>query len=560
MRKYIFQYKRLLLVTLIFTTMSSALNIACIFSLKYILDYIEMGDIRKLIIISIIAVVITIMDNIISYITQTFIGSYTKNILIKFKNDVFKGIINQNPREFYKSNTAEYISSLTNDIAIIESDYIANIFLIYSTVISFIFAMISLLIINVSITFIILSVGIFIAIIPNLFFNKLKIRKKKFSQDQSVFTQNIKDLFSGYETVKVFNVEKTAMNKFNSINSTTENSRYKLLKSSSLFKTLSSSFSGLTVLIIFLFSGYLVIDKKVTIGSTIAILQLVQNIISPISALFIYVAQIRSNKHIINKLNKFTECKKEKNSSIVLKQFNKEIYFNSVEFSYLNCKTVIRDFSLKIEKNKKYVFVGESGSGKSTILKLILGYFEDYKGSILFDENELRNVDYKSLYNSFSYINQNIFLFDDSIKNNITLFKDYTDEQIKKAINSAELEKFLEKRDFNLETNLGENGLNLSGGEKQRIAIARALIQEKPILLFDEATCALDNKTSFDIENLLLSIEDVTIIATTHKLSKDILKKYDRIFVINNGQVCEEGNFDELTSYNGMFFKMYNVY
>ena len=558
MKKYIFKSKKLLVLTFLFLTISSILNTGCVFSLKYILDFIDMKDFEKLFSMTIVVLILTIANSVTSYLVEIFKGKYTKNTLRYLKSDLFNKIIKQNPVNFHKYNTAEYLSIFTNDLYIIESDYVNIIFSVYKLILNFLFSVASLAIIDVKITLGTLITGVIVAIIPSLFFNKLSLRKESFSQKQSIFTKKIKDLFTSYETIKVFDIDNIIANQFYSSNEESEKARYELTKSTALLTTISGIFSGLSVLFLFLYSSYLVIEGNISIGSTMAVFQLVQNVISPISSLAVYVSRIQSNKPIINKFNSFVNQDEEKTTLTTFQKFNNQIVFDSVSFSYINGKNVLKDIFFKIEKNKKYVFVGESGSGKSTILKLILGYFHNYEGEILLDGNELKNIEYKSFYKLFSYINQDIFLFDNNIKNNITLFKEYSNEKVIEIIKLVKLHKFLEKKESNLEVNVGENGLNLSGGEKQRIAIARALIKEKPILILDEVTAALDNSTSKDIENLLLNINDVTIIATTHKLSEKILKKYDRIFVVDDGRICEEGSFEELMRCNGAFLKLYN--
>lgn len=193
------------------------------------------------------------------------------------------------------------------------------------------------------------------------------------------------------------------------------------------------------------------------------------------------------------------------------------------------------------------------------MLNMLLGYADDYKGSIRIDDTEIREIQESSLNDIMSVIHQNIFLFDDTIKNNITLYKEYEDELVNKIIEVSGLNSVVENKKLGLETNVGENGCYLSGGEKQRIAIAKALIKKTQILILDEATSSLDNETSYEIEKFLVSLKEFTLIVVTHKLIGELLKKYDEIIVLKDGHIEEAGTFDELINQKKYFYYLYNI-
>lgn len=173
--------------------------------------------------------------------------------------------------------------------------------------------------------------------------------------------------------------------------------------------------------------------------------------------------------------------------------FDKEIVFKNVSFSYDGVKDAISDINIIIEKNKKYAIVGPSGSGKSTLLKILLKYYNDYKGDVLVDSIQLKEINSSSWYKLVSIIHQNVLLFNGTIRENISLYQDFSDEEINNAVLLSGLKKLVEKLEDGLDSKVAEAGQNLSGGEKQRIAIARALIKKMPILVLDEATSFLVN-------------------------------------------------------------------
>lgn len=214
---------------------------------------------------------------------------------------------------------------------------------------------------------------------------------------------------------------------------------------------------------------------------------------------------------------------------------------------------------MELEKGKKYAIVGESGSGKTTLLKLILGYYKADYGKIFFDNKELNNIKQDSIFQLFSVINQNVFLFDDTILQNIVLHKEYSEDAIMQTVDRVGLTSMLKDKQKNLDSIMTRNGMELSGGEKQKVALARALLKGIDWLIMDEATSNLDNETLYMIEDLLVNMDNISYITITHRLNKDILKKYDKIFVIKNGILCEQGTFEELLKRNGVFYGLYKI-
>lgn len=208
-------------------------------------------------------------------------------------------------------------------------------------------------------------------------------------------------------------------------------------------------------------------------------------------------------------------------------------------------------------KNKKYAIVGESGSGKSTLVKLLLNYYNTYSGNIYIDNKDVMNIKEENIFNLISMIQQDVFIFDDTIRNNVTLFKEYSDDEVKCALNKVVLISAIDLLKDNLETNMGENGANFSGGQKQRIALARAIVKKCPIIILDEATASLDNETAYKIEKSLLDIQDLTLVSITHKLIKENLKMYDEIIYIRSGEIIEKGSFDEIMNDKGNFYSLY---
>jgi len=236
--------------------------------------------------------------------------------------------------------------------------------------------------------------------------------------------------------------------------------------------------------------------------------------------------------------------------------FKDEIKFENVDFSYENKNKIIKNLSLKIKKGEFIAFVGKSGTGKSTIIDLIMGLNNPQKGKILVDNNPLENLEINSYREKIGYIPQTGLLFNMSVLDNIKWANENaSDEKIKEVCKQAFAHDFIESFEDGYNTNVGERGVRLSGGQLQRISLARALIKDPDILILDEATSALDINSEQHIQNTLKNIySSKTIVVIAHRLST--IQKADRIFVIEGGNLKEEGDFNSLLKLNGLFKKM----
>ena len=229
----------------------------------------------------------------------------------------------------------------------------------------------------------------------------------------------------------------------------------------------------------------------------------------------------------------------------------------NLSFGYEASSTILKGLFCNFESGKSYAIVGGSGSGKTTLLKLLMGSYRTYDGLLSIDGTDVKSFSSDSMYDLMSLIDQNIFLFDDTSRNNITMFASFPDEEVNRAIMLAGLEDVIKERGEDY--SCGENGNKLSGGERQRIAIARSLLKGSNVLLVDEATASLDNETAKHVSTAILALKNLTRIVVTHRLDEQILKQYDEIIMLKNGIACEIGNFKDLMEEKGQFYSLYMV-
>ena len=555
--KYLFKYK-LLFFTRVLTISLAALSVICFdFMMGFIVDIFSNGETEKFVPIILASIFLIILLFVTEYIDGYVMSSYIKNTVNYLRCDIFTKILNKDMKDFSLDNSGKYISILYNDIKIIEDSLLNNIFLVISSFISFIISLLFLFSIRPSIVIFIVIFGILGFVIPNALSKKLIIEKNNYSHNLEEITSVTKDLFSGFEVIKGFNIGSKINTIFKNSSNTVESTKKKCSILESIIKGFSLSFSVTVYLGVLILGGYLMYKGEISVGTAIIIIQLSTHIVGPVKTSISLINQIKSVSLIADKIDEILYDSCEDIEEVSLPKFENSIEIKNLDFSYTNDRKALNNINLTFEKNKKYAIVGESGCGKSTLIKLLMRYYKDYNGDILIDNKDIHKIFSNDLYKNMSMIQQNVFMFDDSIKENIKLFANYSDEEVLSICDRSGLSNLISRLPDGINSLVGENGNKLSGGEKQRIAIARSLINNTIILILDESTSALDNETAYNLESSLLSINDLTLIVVTHKLIKNILLNYDEIIVMKDGMVIEKGSFDYLISLKGYFYSLY---
>ncbi len=560
MKKYIFKYKGIFFLSVFIRCVEGAADVSIAFLIEYILDFGTNKDMPGFIKNLKYIVLYLICYFLIIYLRKITQAVFVKKNIQSLRNDIYTNVIDKDMPDFISKNSASYISTLTNDINILEQDYFINLLDLIGELATLAIGTFAIFKVNVEIAVGVFIVGAITLIIPVIFSKTVSSMRKKYSDSLSNLTINMKDTFSGFEIIKGFNIEDSIKEEFSNYNFKTEDSKFKFAKFSSGVETLSQG-AGLAMFFVAILLGtYFLIQGKISFGLLMAAIQLMNNVVPPISRFSERINKLKSTKLIADNIESICTKKELASNGISKDDFNDKIEISNLSFSYNSDKKTLRDINLTIEKGKKYAIVGKSGCGKSTFLRILFRYYDNFSGNILMDGTDIRNINIDDIYKIMSIIHQNVFIFDSTVKDNITLYKDYSDDEINTTIKLCGLYDFVNSKPKKLLENVGENGVLLSGGEKQRIAIARAIIKKTPILILDEATSSLDSETAHSIENSLLDIDELTCIVVTHNLSESILKRYDSIIAMKDGQIEEQGNFYDLLDKKGYFYSLYNVF
>ena len=303
--------------------------------------------------------------------------------------------------------------------------------------------------------------------------------------------------------------------------------------------------------------GYAVIEGDLSVGGIVTVVMLLDKAYLPIAIFNVEYVDYKLNKVTVDKYISFLDSYDDLRlgTGKKIKDLSGRILFKNVNYGYSD-KLIIEDLSFEIKKNSSVAFVGESGSGKSTIIKLIMGLLKYEEGSILIDDVELSKLDLNSFYDKVSYVSQEAPIFDGTLRENLVFDKDVSDDEILRVLDLVCLNKFYSRLSDGLDTELGEKGIRMSGGERQRVALARLFFDDAKIIILDEATSAMDNITEKEVmENVLRELDSKTLIVIAHRL--ETIKDVDEIFVLDSGKIVESGSYNDLLLKNGYFRRLY---
>lgn len=532
-------------------------NIGIAFILQSIMDAALSGEVTNLKNALYITVLYILGLLLIMLFKKHYCNLFIKKASVQYKDGVFYDLLKKNVNAFDNEYATNYISAFSNDIATIESDFLLGKILILFQSVLLAGGLGAMLYLNWKLMLAVLLACLLSIGSSMLYGDRLMACEVKVSDLNATFLTSVKELLSGFSVVKSFKAENEVNSLFQKKNCTLEEIKRKKRNIRDNIYIVAVITSYFVNIVVFAVGSYLVIRKEITIGVVVAYIQLVNYVVSPIQELGQLISCRKSAKKLIEKVYHYVQFENLNDGIEDLNDFNQDIIIKNLDFSFDEDNPVLSNINLKFEKGKKYAIVGASGSGKSTLINLLMGNYRNYSGEINLDGKEIRTIKIEHLFEHISVIQQNVFIFDSTITENITMFKPFSSDKINKSIKQSGLEELVLQKGENYMC--GENGSKLSGGERQRISIARSLIRKCSVLLMDEGTSALDTITSAMIEDTILGIEGVTSIIVSHKLNENILRRYNEIIVLNKGQVVEQGNFQQLLDKKGYFYKLFDI-
>ena len=489
---------------------------------------------------------------------RVFLSEFRAKAMKQYREYAFDRLMEKGIQAFSGENTALYISALSNDMNTIETDFIGRLQKTVQVGIAFIGALGLMLWCSPLLTLIAIGFSLLPIIISVVLGNKAAIAEKNVSDQKESYTGMLKDALTGFSVIKSFKAEKSIADLHDHSNRNVAEASKKRTKVSVLVAYASGIAGAVLQFGVFFVAAALALSGKgITAGTAIVFVQLLNYVLGPIQAFPEFFAGAKASFGLIDKLAQALNKNVPDEGEKIAPQLTEGISVRNLEFAYEEGKPVLSDVDMDLRAGGCYALVGGSGSGKSTILNLMMASSKNYLGEILYDGKELKTVSADSLYDLVSIIQQNVFVFNNTIRNNITMFSQFPEEEIERAVRLSGLKTLLDEK--GADYRCGENGSGLSGGERQRISIARALLRKTPVLFVDEATASLDAETSFEVLDAILKLDGYTRVIVTHDLDENILRRCTGLFALKNGEVSEQGTFEELMNRKGYFYSLFTV-
>lgn len=510
---------------------------------------------RTLLLISAGFVLLCAGLSLLNYASQP---RFLERAMRQYKDFAFKKLIGKSISSFRDESAAGYLSALTNDAASIETNYLAQMLAMITKAVTFVGALLLMCRYSLLMTAIAAGLTVLPLIASLLTGNRLQAVENRVSERNGEFTAALSDCLAGFTVVKNFRAEQEIFRLFAQSNKALEHEKFTGRRIKTLVGMIGAVTGIFAQLGVFIAGVYLSMKGgSMTPGAVVLFVNLMNFIISPIAELPGLLACRKAALGLVDKLAAALERSSSREGSETLNKLEHGIRLENVSFAYEPGKTVLHGINAEFEAGKAYALVGGSGSGKSTLLNLLMAAETNYSGHILADGIELSDISTESLYGTMAAIQQNVFVFNASIKDNVSMFRDFPKTEMDEAIARAHLGALIRERGEDYLC--GENGSGLSGGEKQRISIARSLLKKSSVLLADEVTAALDAQTAHRVSSDILDLQGITRIVVTHTLEESLLRRYDKIFVLRGGRIEEAGSFADLMANKGYFYALFTV-
>lgn len=547
--------KKWFLISMISMVILSAYNLIISWLLQKIIDLtagIDKTPFYQLALVSLLSFLVFI---VFYFIFRYAHPKFLQTLSTSYKDLLFAKILRNKSSLVLEIGSGQFLSKLSNDLKSIEENYFDFYITLIDIGISFVGAIVLMLWYSPVLTMVAIALSILplLASIPAS--KEITKTEKNLSKKNAEFMEFMRDTLSGFSVIKSFQAESELENRFHEENVKIEKAKFLRRFAEENINLLSTAASVVMRLGVFLFGAWLSLSNShVTPGIVLVFLQLLTFVITPIEKIPSLFANRKAARSLIAQTAELLYEKPDEQEKLEINTLKSAIEIQNLSFSYEASVKALRNVSLTFHSGKKYAIVGASGSGKSTLFKLLTKYSNEYDGNILFDGIDLRNITYSSLSEVISVVQQNVFVFHDSIYNNICLYKNIPEKEFDYVIQKSGLSSLIQQKGKNF--SCGTNGNKLSGGEKQRISIARALLRNTSILLMDEASSALDEKTADEIMHSILDMPGTTSLVITHRLNSTLLKKYDGICVLHHGKIIEFGPFDELMKNKGLLYSL----
>ena len=502
-----------------------------------------------------------IVSTIFSFIQGYIMSGVSQKVAYNLRDELVKKI-NRLPMKYFDTKThGEVLSRFTNDIDTLAQSLNQSLTQVITSVTTLVGVFIMMLSISITMTIGAIIVIPFALIVISVIIKK---SQKYFARQQEylgVVNGQVEELYGGHTVVQAFNGEEDSIIKFNKINNKLYESAWKSQFLSSVMQPIMTFVGNFSYVLVSILGGYLAIQNKIEVGDIQSFIQYVRSFNQPLSQIAQISNQLQSTAAAAERVFEFLNEEEEDitvENPVSIEGLQGRVDFENVKFGYNENRTIINDFTAHIKPGQKVAIVGPTGAGKSTMIKLLMRFYDVNSGEILVDGHNIKDFNRSELRELFGMVLQDTWLFSGSIKENIRYGRlNATDEEIIEAAKAAHVHHYITTLPDGYNMILNEESSNISQGQKQLLTIARAILADPKILILDEATSSVDTRTELLIQKAMDNLmKGRTSFVIAHRLST--IKDADLILVMNNGDIVEQGNHEELLAKGGFYANLYN--
>jgi subfamily B ATP-binding cassette protein MsbA len=520
------------------------------------------GDIKGLAAICILIVTFILLKNVFLYLAIYFLTPVRNSVVNDMRTNMYRKILQLPIGYFNEQKKGDIMSRLTNDLSDVESSVINLLETLFREPVTILLFFAYLVVLSPQLTFFLILFLPLSGLIIGRIGRTLKKKSTKAQEKLGAILSTIEETLGGIRVIKAFNAEKKQLQKFDTQNEEYLNLKNRVIRKRDLASPVSEVLGIVAIICVLWYGGRLVLRNSfLDPGDFLAYILIFSQVIQPLKSLSAASYNIRKGAASIERIEHLIAedvSIKEIPNPVILKDFEESLEFKNVGFSYGD-KTILQNINLKIEKGKTIALVGSSGAGKSTLADLIPRFHDAVEGEILIDGTDIKKYSLKSLRNQMGIVTQEPILFNDTIANNIALGMDHvSEEQIMNAAKIANAHNFILTKENGYNTSVGERGNKLSGGEKQRLTIARAVLKNPPILILDEATSSLDTESEKLVQDAINNLmHNRTSVVIAHRLST--IRHADEIIVLQKGKIVERGTHETLIALEGFYKRLVSM-
>lgn len=520
------------------------------------------GDIKGLAAICILIVTFILLKNVFLYMAIYFLTPVRNSVVNDMRTNMYRKILQLPIGYFNEQKKGDIMSRLTNDLSDVESSVINLLETLFREPVTILLFFAYLVVLSPQLTFFLILFLPLSGLIIGRIGRTLKKKSTKAQEKLGAILSTIEETLGGIRVIKAFNAEKKQSHKFDTQNEEYLNLKNRVIRKRDLASPVSEVLGIVAIICVLWYGGRLVLRNSfLDPGDFLAYILIFSQVIQPLKSLSAASYNIRKGAASIERIEHLIAedvSIKEIPNPVILKDFEESLEFKNVGFSYGD-KTILQNINLKIEKGKTIALVGSSGAGKSTLADLIPRFHDAVEGEILIDGTDIKKYSLKSLRNQMGIVTQEPILFNDTIANNIALGMDHvSEEQIMNAAKIANAHNFILTKENGYNTSVGERGNKLSGGEKQRLTIARAVLKNPPILILDEATSSLDTESEKLVQDAINNLmHNRTSVVIAHRLST--IRHADEIIVLQKGKIVERGTHETLIALEGFYKRLVSM-